>query len=59
MYKPQGKNKTSGLTPEDALSKLKQGLQDPASTFIYHCQNHYFCPIGFEDVPLKCTHAYW
>nr|KAG5708218.1 hypothetical protein BaRGS_021152 [Batillaria attramentaria] len=58
MYKPQGRNKTCGVTPEAALAKLKQGLRDTNSTYIYHCQNHYFCPIGFEDVPVDCTQAY-
>lgn len=58
MYKPHGRNKTSGLTSEGALSKLKQGLQESNSAFIYHCQNHYFCPIGYEDVPFNCAEAY-
>ena len=58
MYKPQGKNKTTGITSEDALTKLKQGLQEANSAFIYHCQNHYFCPVGFEDVPFKPSQAY-
>ncbi|XP_050404018.1 basic immunoglobulin-like variable motif-containing protein isoform X1 [Patella vulgata] len=57
-YKPVGKNRTSGVTPDDALSTLKKGLQDPNSAFIYHCQNHYFCPVGYEDVPLRCEDAY-
>lgn len=26
--------------------------------YIYHCQNHYFCPVGFEATPLKATKAY-
>ncbi|KAK3095376.1 hypothetical protein FSP39_013957 [Pinctada imbricata] len=58
MYKCQGKNKTYGTSPEEALSKLKLGLQDPNTAYIYHCQNHYFCPIGYEDTPVKCTEAY-
>ncbi|KAL8611645.1 hypothetical protein ACOMHN_060656, partial [Nucella lapillus] len=57
-YKPHGKNKTSGVTADDALCKLKGGLQESGTTFIYHCHNHYFCPIGFEDVPRRCVHAY-
>lgn len=58
FYKPHGRNRTLGVTPEDALARLKQGLRDTSATFIYHCQNHYFCPIGFEDVPVKCSDAY-
>ncbi|XP_070173302.1 basic immunoglobulin-like variable motif-containing protein isoform X1 [Littorina saxatilis] len=58
MYKPNGKNRTSGVTADEAQLKLKQGLRQPTTTFIYHCQNHYFCPIGFEDVPFKASHAY-
>ena len=58
LYKPQGRNTTSDVTSGDALQQLKTGLQSPLCTYIYHCQNHYFCPIGFEDVPLSCEKAY-
>ncbi|XP_063430802.1 basic immunoglobulin-like variable motif-containing protein isoform X1 [Mytilus trossulus] len=58
LYKPQGKNKTSGLTSDEALVILKKGLEDPNIAFIYHCQNHYFCPIGYEDTPCKAEQAY-
>lgn len=58
LYKTQGKNKTYGTSQEEALVSLKRGLQDPTTAFIYHCQNHYFCPMGFEDTPIKCTEAY-
>ncbi|XP_053404168.1 basic immunoglobulin-like variable motif-containing protein isoform X2 [Mercenaria mercenaria] len=58
VYKPHGKNKTVGVTAEDALATVKKGLNDPNTTYIYHCQNHYFCPIGFEDVPQSPTQAY-
>ena len=58
MYKPVGKNKTDGRSANAALRQLKTGLQDESITFIYHCLNHYFCPIGFEDVPLKAVDAY-
>lgn len=58
LYKTQGKNKTYGTSPEEALVSLKRGLQDTTTAFIYHCQNHYFCPMGFEDTPIKCTEAY-
>lgn len=58
VYKPHGKNKTPGVTAEDALAIIKKGLSDPNTTYIYHCQNHYFCPIGFEEVPQSPTQAY-
>lgn len=58
LYKPHGKHKTAGETAEGALMKLTQGLKDDSMAFIYHCQNHYFCPIGFEATPLKASKAY-
>nr|KAI8751667.1 basic immunoglobulin-like variable motif-containing protein [Biomphalaria glabrata] len=58
LYKPCGKNRTAGLTEEQALQKLKQGLQDPNRSFVYHCHNHYFCPIGYEDTPMFSVDAY-
>ncbi|XP_051882530.1 DNA excision repair protein ERCC-5 [Pristis pectinata] len=58
LYKPHGKNRTAGETAEGALLKLTQGLKDESMAFIYHCQNHYFCPIGFEATPLKASKAF-
>ncbi|KAM8977470.1 basic immunoglobulin-like variable motif-containing protein [Pelodytes ibericus] len=58
LYKPQGKNKTAGESAVGALSKLTQGLKDESMAYIYHCQNHYFCPIGFEATPVKACKAY-
>ncbi len=58
FYKPVGKGKTFGLKPELALEKLKEGLRDTSMAFIYHCLNHYFCPIGFEEVPGSPPEAY-
>ncbi|XP_069493156.1 basic immunoglobulin-like variable motif-containing protein isoform X1 [Ambystoma mexicanum] len=58
LYKPHGKNKTAGETAVGALGKLTQGLKDESMAYIYHCQNHYFCPIGFEATPLKPSKAY-
>lgn len=45
-------------TAEGALIKLTQGLKDESMAYIYHCQNHYFCPVGFEATPLKAAKAY-
>ncbi|XP_029460389.1 basic immunoglobulin-like variable motif-containing protein isoform X2 [Rhinatrema bivittatum] len=58
LYKPHGKNKTAGETAVGALAKLTQGLKDESMAYIYHCQNHYFCPIGYEATPLKACKAY-
>ena len=58
LYKPVGKGKTFGLKPELALQRLKDGLRDPSIAFVYHCLNHYFCPIGYEDVPKMAPDAY-
>ncbi|KAM8875278.1 basic immunoglobulin-like variable motif-containing protein [Spinachia spinachia] len=58
LYKPHGRHKTAGETAEGALMKLTQGLKDEAMAYIYHCQNHYFCPVGFEATPLKAPKAY-
>ncbi|XP_068018065.1 basic immunoglobulin-like variable motif-containing protein isoform X2 [Melanerpes formicivorus] len=58
LYKPHGKNKTAGETAAGALAKLTRGLKDESVAYIYHCQNHYFCPIGFEATPVKASKAY-
>ncbi|XP_077054957.1 basic immunoglobulin-like variable motif-containing protein [Siphateles boraxobius] len=58
LYKPHGKHKTAGETAEGALLKLTQGLKDESMAYIYHCQNHYFCPVGYEATPLKAAKAY-
>ncbi len=58
FYKPVGRRRTVGLQPGLALERLQEGLRDPSMAFIYHCYNHYFCPIGFEEVPKKATDAY-
>ena len=58
FYKPVGRGRTFGMKSEQALAGLKEGLCDPHTAFIYHCWNHYFCPVGFEEVPKDCQHAY-
>ncbi|XP_037005958.2 basic immunoglobulin-like variable motif-containing protein isoform X1 [Artibeus jamaicensis] len=58
LYKPHGKNKTAGETASGALLKLTHGLKDESLAYIYHCQNHYFCPIGFEATPIKANKAF-
>lgn len=39
------------MTEESALQHLKAGLLSEDMGFIYHCLNHYFCPVGYEDQP--------
>ncbi|KAA0712911.1 Basic immunoglobulin-like variable motif-containing protein [Triplophysa tibetana] len=58
LYKPHGKHKTAGETADGALIKLTEGLKDESMAYIYHCQNHYFCPVGYEATPLKASRAY-
>ncbi|XP_061153112.1 basic immunoglobulin-like variable motif-containing protein [Syngnathus typhle] len=58
LYKPHGKHKTAGETAEGALAKLMLGLRDDTMAYVYHCQNHYCCPLGFEATPLKAAKAY-
>ena len=58
LYKPKGKSRTIGLSGEEALHQLKNGLHDPRMAFIYHSYNHYFCPIGYDDSPSKAVDAY-
>jgi len=59
VFKLKGnKNRTNGTSPEAALRRLKQGLFSGKKAYIYHCYNHYFCPIGFEEMPLKQEHCF-
>ena len=59
FYKPKGsKNITSEFTPKTALKALKAGLQQGNKAYIYHCYNHYMCPVGFEEMPLEKPNAY-
>lgn len=58
VYKLHGSNVTHGVTAEEALSLLKSGLKDCKKSYIYHCYNHYMCPIGFESTPNKPHLAY-
>lgn len=37
---------------------LIEGLRCEKKAFIYHCWNHYFCPIGFELTPASPYSAY-
>ena len=50
-FKLHGKNKTLGIDKAQALTNLQAGLQTDSKAYIYHCYNHYMCPIGFESTP--------
>ncbi|KAK2187422.1 hypothetical protein NP493_166g04049 [Ridgeia piscesae] len=58
LYKPHGKNRTADVTSQDALAELKKGLRGTDVAYVYHCLNHYFCPIGFEETPRNAEFAY-
>ena len=52
FYKPTGiRNTTTEYTPKTAWKALKDGLQNPNRAYIYHCFNHYMCPVGYEEMP--------
>jgi hypothetical protein len=50
-FKLRGRDAIEGVTSRQALDELKTGLSDSSKAFIYHCHNHYMCPIGFEETP--------
>lgn len=58
FYKPVGANKTTGVTGKLANEKLKKLLKTKDVAFIYHCYNHYCCPIGFESEPVDRSKVY-
>ena len=49
FFKPTGRENVTAQTADEALLDLKNGLQSHNKAYIYHCTNHYMCPIGFED----------
>ena len=58
-FKPKGtKNVTQDQNPKTALQTIKKGLQNPNKAYIYHCFNHYMCPVGFEESPIEKHHAF-
>ena len=57
FFKLSGKSQTK-KKPDEALNQLKVGLQGNTKTYIYHCYNHYFCPIGYELMPTEPSQAY-
>lgn len=47
-----------GISSKQAVDDLKIGLNDSNKAFIYHCYNHYMCPIGYEETPQMPYEAY-
>jgi hypothetical protein len=57
-WKVHGNSKTPGIDSDQAMTNLIDGLRNEKKGYIYHCWNHYFCPIGFEQTPSKAYQAY-
>jgi hypothetical protein len=58
FWKLHGKNRTEGVSSEEAFEKLTEGLRNPKKAYIYHCYNHYMCPVGYERSTLAPSEAY-
>ena len=58
FYKPVGTNKTLGVSGEIARDRLLEQLTLKNTAFIYHCHNHYCCPVGYEREPVDKTNIY-
>ena len=58
LYKPHEKNKTAGESALGTLTKLTLVLKDKTLAYIYHCQNHYFGPVGVKATPIKTNIAF-
>lgn len=59
FYKPVEPNRTMGVTSQLALERLHTLLKSKHHAFIYHCYNHYFCPVGFEREPTSQERIYY
>ena len=57
-WKMHGRNRTLDIDSNKALQNLETDLKSESKAFIYHCYNHYFCPIGFEITSSQNTDAY-
>jgi len=58
FWKLHGHSRTLGVEPEECLERLEESLRGDNMAFVYHCYNHYFCPIGYEITPTKPADAY-
>ncbi|KRX11243.1 hypothetical protein PPERSA_07768 [Pseudocohnilembus persalinus] len=50
FWKKVGYNKTK-ITDNQALEKIKSALKSNNISLVYHCNNHYMLPIGYEESP--------
>lgn len=57
-FKLHGNSVTEGIDKEQARKNLIEGLKQERKAYIYHCLNHYMCPIGFELTPESPDEAY-
>jgi len=57
-FKLHGASITHGIDSAQALASLQLGLKDSSKAYIYHCFNHYMCPLGFEINPTKPNQVY-
>jgi hypothetical protein len=58
VFKLHGDDITEGVTFKKALKNIKEGLVSTNKSYIYHCWDHYCCPIGFEATPRDPRFAY-
>lgn len=58
FWKMHGEGRTIGIDDSLALEKLVEGLRSENNTYIYHCYDHYCCPVGFEATPSRPADAY-
>jgi hypothetical protein len=53
FYKPTEPNKTALTSGDEAKRELLELLKSEQVALIYHCHNHYCCPVGFEMEPTR------
>ena len=58
VFKLNGKSITHNTDQYLALDLIKDGLRADDRSYIYHCYNHYMCPVGFEMTPVKPFDSY-
>ena len=58
MWKHSGDMRTPGITEDIALEKLTEGLRSGNNGYIYHCHDHYCCPMGYEITSTRPQDAY-
>jgi hypothetical protein len=54
----QGEGKIPEVDEEVALKMIKEGLLGEDKAYVYHCRDHYCCPMGFEATPKNPFDAY-